>query len=160
MKPRPPAPHPPVGDSGLPDLNPPDIEVTATRQTETQLNASRGKAPSTRPILTVLTGFDAGKVLPIVDNLVIGRGSDCGLVLSDPGISRAHARVTKRAEELVVDLGSKNGTSVGDKMVGAAGQALQAPGRREVRAPRDRPLRAGDGSGGEARARSVRLLDA
>lgn len=45
--------------------------------------------------------------------LTIGRGTDSGLQLDDPSISRAHARVSPREGGLyVTDLGSHNGTFV------------------------------------------------
>ncbi len=50
--------------------------------------------------------------------LVIGRGSDAGLVLDDSTASRRHAAVTATEEGfLLIDLGSANGTWVNDQRV-------------------------------------------
>lgn len=50
-------------------------------------------------------------------DLVIGRAADCDLVLDDPSVSRRHARLTRGVDGwLVEDLGSANGTRVGDAL--------------------------------------------
>jgi phosphoserine phosphatase RsbU/P len=55
--------------------------------------------------------------------LIIGRGEDCGVRLSDLQVSRHHSRFSLRGGELwVEDLGSHNGTRVN-------GQAISAPRR-------------------------------
>ncbi len=58
--------------------------------------------------------------------LTIGRLPDCGVVLSDPNVSRHHAEVRRQGPEIVlVDLGSTNGTRVNGT---AAGQRRLADG--------------------------------
>jgi pSer/pThr/pTyr-binding forkhead associated (FHA) protein len=53
--------------------------------------------------------------------ILIGRGSDCDLVVKDPKASRHHCRLTREETSLVLeDLGSKNGTFVD-------GERIQAP---------------------------------
>jgi hypothetical protein len=56
---------------------------------------------------------DGGRVELGTEALAIGRLPECGVVLSDPNVSRRHAEV-RRAGDLVVvaDLGSTNGTRV------------------------------------------------
>ena len=116
---------PPTGTSGLPDLGTLEAEVTATRQTDTNHRPLAPSPRSARPTLTVLTGFDAGKVIVLAAEAVVGRGSESHLVLSDPGVSRAHARLVRVADEVVVyDLGSKNRTFVGEAVVGPSGRML------------------------------------
>ncbi len=45
--------------------------------------------------------------------IVMGRGPECQLQLTDPGISRQHAKVNKSGEDFVcIDLNSRNGTRV------------------------------------------------
>jgi DNA-binding NtrC family response regulator len=44
--------------------------------------------------------------------MVFGRGADCDVVLDDPSVSRAHARLLTGPPLCVVDLGSANGTHV------------------------------------------------
>jgi len=51
---------------------------------------------------------------------LIGRASDCHLCLDSNTVSRHHARLRVKGEEVVLeDLGSKNGTFVGDEPVAA-----------------------------------------
>jgi len=51
------------------------------------------------------------------DNLV-GRGVDASVWIDAPGVSRHHARiVVRQGEATLEDLGSKNGTYVGDSRV-------------------------------------------
>lgn len=52
--------------------------------------------------------------------VTIGRGPECDLVLFDPSVSRAHARVERDAEGRLVlrDLASRNGVRVGAHRVG------------------------------------------
>ncbi len=55
--------------------------------------------------------------------LIVGRSADADVVLADRFISRHHARVSRRGEDLVVeDLGSRNGTLVN-------GTAIEGPVR-------------------------------
>jgi pSer/pThr/pTyr-binding forkhead associated (FHA) protein len=47
------------------------------------------------------------------DSVVIGRGTECDVVIKDPKASRRHCQLTrKEAGFLLEDLGSKNGTYV------------------------------------------------
>ena len=125
-KPPPDPKDPAVGSSGLPSLTMFDAEATSTRNTETTHHLAPPSTRSARATLTVLTGFDAGKVVAItVAELLVGRASTCALSLSDPGVSRSHARIVRRGEDVVVyDEGSKNGTYVGDVPVGPDGLVL------------------------------------
>jgi hypothetical protein len=55
-----------------------------------------------------------GETYPLGDELTVGRGGGCGIVLPDDGfVSTVHARVFQRGDEVLVeDLGSRNGTFV------------------------------------------------
>lgn len=85
--------------------------------------AGGGAAPlpaHLRLSLALLTGPRAGDVVTIQKgHLKIGReGGDADLQLVDPGVSRSHALVeVVGGQVLVKDLGSKNGTFVGDERV-------------------------------------------
>ena len=50
-------------------------------------------------------------------NLVIGRDSDCDIIITDNIVSRHHAVIAKRDSEWVVEDTSKNGTYVNEKTV-------------------------------------------
>ncbi len=71
--------------------------------------------------LTVVEGPDAGAEAVIAEQgkpLVVGRAPGCGLVLADADASRRHCEVFRRGTGLWVrDLGSKNGTRVGEELI-------------------------------------------
>ncbi len=73
------------------------------------------------PRLVFLNGAQAGRVLelpPPPARLVIGRARECDIALDDADASRRHCELLVRVDGVeVVDLGSKNGTSVDDRSV-------------------------------------------
>ena len=60
-----------------------------------------------------------GERHPVLDRVVVGRGTEADLRINDPGVSRRHAELRLEGEgDLVVeDLGSTNGTSVDGERV-------------------------------------------
>jgi predicted Zn finger-like uncharacterized protein len=68
--------------------------------------------------LAVIAGPDAGRIFPIEKpRVVIGR-EEVDVVLEDPEISRQHAAVEVAGDKVtVVDLGSSNGTLIGESPV-------------------------------------------
>lgn len=68
--------------------------------------------------LAVIAGPDAGTMFSIdKPRIVMGR-EDVDMALDDPEISRNHAAIEVRGEQvLLVDLGSTNGTFVGDQPI-------------------------------------------
>lgn len=55
-----------------------------------------------------------GKV-PLTNEIIVGRSTDCDLILADPSISRTHARFFVRAGDCYVeDLDSHNGIFVNE----------------------------------------------
>ena len=66
------------------------------------------------PQLKVLEGTLKGEQFEVTpDGIVIGRGDDCQVRLTEPGVSREHARVfLHNAGVWVQDLGSRNGVYV------------------------------------------------
>jgi len=71
------------------------------------------------PRLVVLRGNGpVGHVYPIKDQLLIGRASDCEIILDDTFASSHHARVySTGASFWLEDLKSTNGTTVADKKI-------------------------------------------
>lgn len=77
--------------------------------------------PSTYRLLVRSTGPLAGKVYEIEkDEVTIGRDLNCEIVISDPEVSRRHARLYLQGANYVLeDLGSTNGTFVnGQRLMG------------------------------------------
>jgi len=68
--------------------------------------------------LAVIAGPDAGRIFPIEKpRVVIGR-EEVDVVLEDPEISRQHAAIEVAGDKVtVVDLGSANGTLIGETLV-------------------------------------------
>jgi S-DNA-T family DNA segregation ATPase FtsK/SpoIIIE len=77
-------------------------------------------APPPRPQvrLRVVAGPDQGIEVGVIGEVAtIGRAPACTLVLSDPLVSRRHARVHVDPRPYVVDEGSAHGTAIGDVRV-------------------------------------------
>jgi len=62
-----------------------------------------------------------GEVYPLGEELTVGRGGGCGIVLPDDHfVSTVHARLFRRGDDVFVeDLGSRNGTFVNGETVAA-----------------------------------------
>jgi len=71
----------------------------------------RGPAAAT---LTVLSGPDSGRGFPLPEGTsYLGRGNDADVRLSDPLISKRHARITVTDTVEITDMGSANGLMIG-----------------------------------------------
>lgn len=77
--------------------------------------------------LVVHAGPLAGKGFPITrDTLTFGRGPDNDITLDDTQVSRNHARLLRRGDEVIIeDLGSTNGTLINGKPI--TGQHVLQP---------------------------------
>ncbi|MCZ7677272.1 MAG: GGDEF domain-containing protein [Sandaracinaceae bacterium] len=86
--------------------------------------ASLGLPPrsAATPFLILLAGEDAGKMVRVETEVLIGRSPKAGLRLTGEGVSRLHARFVRREDGTYVeDLGSTNGTLVnGVRLTGPA----------------------------------------
>jgi hypothetical protein len=62
-----------------------------------------------------------GESYPLGDEITVGRGGGCGIVLTaDQFVSTVHARVFRRGDDVFVeDLGSRNGTFVNGERISA-----------------------------------------
>jgi predicted component of type VI protein secretion system len=89
------------------------------------LEAGRMKAD-----LVLLKNDGAYKTFPLTSNVVIiGRRHDCDLQIPLPTVSRRHCQITQNGQALKIrDLGSKAGTFVNDKRIGADGEGRLKPG--------------------------------
>src|SRR5579871_32231 len=69
--------------------------------------------------LTIAEGKEAGREFVFQQaQVVIGRTSECDVVLYDPGVSRKHARIFNEGDTYFVeDMGSSNGTKVNGSVV-------------------------------------------
>lgn len=79
------------------------------------------RVPSTgRPRLVLVQAPGTGRREVVIDKdlIVLGRGSDADVRLTDAGVSRRHAEVRREGDEVfLVDLGSTNGTQVNGRGV-------------------------------------------
>lgn len=80
--------------------------------------AARRRGPGLRLRLLEPTARE-GETIPLGDELTVGRGGGCGIVLADDQfVSTVHARVFRRGDDVFVeDLGSRNGTFVNGQPV-------------------------------------------
>ena len=84
---------------------------------ETVTRAETGGAASRRDVFFHLK-WQTGRVTLDEGEHVLGRDPDVAIYLNAPGVSRRHALIRIAANQATIeDLGSKNGTSVGDERV-------------------------------------------
>ena len=79
-----------------------------------------GSIPSASATVATLIQMNTSKSFAIMNNteLVIGKGSQADVIVSNPIISRAHAKISCHNGTCTIqDLGSKNGTFVGDQKI-------------------------------------------
>jgi len=73
------------------------------------------------PRVYVLSGRSVGRSFDVSEGDVVGRAGECEIALSEPSISRRHARFElRRGRWFVVDLGSTNGVRHDGERVRAA----------------------------------------
>ncbi|MGH2772401.1 MAG: FHA domain-containing protein [Actinomycetota bacterium] len=76
-----------------------------------------GKAPD-RLVVSPPDGKPRSYDIP--DELIIGRGEKCHVVITDPYSSQVHARVYRRGDQMFIeDMGSTNGTYLNRRKVGS-----------------------------------------
>ena len=74
--------------------------------------------PKDTPILVAQTGSQSGQRWSLnKDELIIGRGADCDVMIDDKTVSRHHAKIVRETDKwLLVDT-SKNGVHVNGQAV-------------------------------------------
>jgi pSer/pThr/pTyr-binding forkhead associated (FHA) protein len=76
-------------------------------------SATRTRIIPPKAVLRGVSGAYFGKIIPIRGRLVIGRGSECDLILDEQEMSRRHAVIENFGDGIYLrDLGSANGTFV------------------------------------------------
>ena len=98
------------GASGSPLGASPALEGTRSAAGVLLRRTLEGPAPA-GPHFTVLRAGGGEELLPLIEEVTVGRGDGSDLTLTDPGASRRHARLAVGADggATVEDLGSKNG---------------------------------------------------
>ena len=77
---------------------------------------ARGRGPARLRI--VEPEARRGETFTLDDEVTVGRGGGCGIVLDDSFVSQVHARVFRRDGDVYVeDLGSRNGTLLNGRPV-------------------------------------------
>jgi diguanylate cyclase (GGDEF)-like protein len=87
----------------------------------------RGPGGRDRAYVIVLTGLNVGEMFRVGENpLVVGRGDDAGIKLSDDAVSRRHASLQViDGHAFVEDLGSRNGTWINGERIQAGARPLR-----------------------------------
>jgi signal transduction histidine kinase/CheY-like chemotaxis protein len=96
------------------------LEATMTLGLVGHESTEHGGDPAAQ--LVILVGPDAGRRVPVHDDIVIGRDADVGVAVQDDGVSRRHSAIRRNAggEFIIEDLGSRNGTFVNGLRIGTA----------------------------------------
>jgi predicted Zn finger-like uncharacterized protein len=98
----------------------PATEVSPPRSEAAAAPAELPPLPSNRRYsLAILLGADAGNIRPMTQpRVVLGRGGESDVQLHDSEVSRRHAMIEVRGDDITLtDLGSTNGTFVGGEPV-------------------------------------------
>lgn len=109
---------------GAPQPNPAwtrPFAASATPTLESRSSDQGSFAPGKRYAIVIVNGEEPGRVVPLAKpRVVIGR-ADCDIVLKDPELSRQHALIAVNGTNArLEDLGSTNGTFIGDERINTA----------------------------------------
>lgn len=104
-----------------------DYENDEERNADTGLFDETNHVTMAQSVAASLVQMNTGKAFSIPEGteLVIGKGSQANIIVSNPIISRAHAKISVHGGVCTIqDLGSKNGTFVGDQRLPNGGSAI------------------------------------
>ncbi|HZP67881.1 MAG TPA: FHA domain-containing protein [Rudaea sp.] len=88
-------------------------ESKNAKPAEVEASPTRARMIPPKVVLRGVSGAYFGKIIPVRGRLVIGRGSECDLILDEPEMSRRHAMIENSDDGIFLrDLGSANGTFV------------------------------------------------
>jgi len=125
-----------VPEKVVPSAFPDDEQFPSERPTIIEevdvavLNRTAKVAPRTRPLITVLTGPEKGAAFSFATaEATIGRSEDAAISIPDMGLSRIHAKISRKSDGYYLeDAGSTNGTFVDEGRIEHAVRLL--PGAR------------------------------
>jgi S-DNA-T family DNA segregation ATPase FtsK/SpoIIIE len=104
------APGARLGDSGI--LSGATVALAGTGD----ISGAEGPPRQVAAVVHVVSGPDEGREFPLpAGSVVVGRDRSCEVRLSDPLVSRRHARMTIGETVELVDMGSSNGLVIGDE---------------------------------------------
>ncbi|WP_438021111.1 sigma 54-interacting transcriptional regulator [Sorangium sp. So ce315] len=110
-----------------PGVEPPPVGAEVATELDADEGAPGERTPQGQASLIVRAGDGAARVIDLADGdvVAIGRAPESAVCVDDARVSRHHARVARRGHALaLVDLGSRNGTSVNGAVVRGAERAL------------------------------------
>ncbi len=98
---------------------PPSEKTTFIQGDQKTLNAELQKAKEQEACLIIIRGSPQGHRFFLTQSeMTIGRDPSADISVSDEGISRKHAKLTKEESKIcITDLGSSNGTFINDKKI-------------------------------------------
>ncbi len=98
--------------------------------TDLPTDLAQSREELSRPyVLATWAGGSVSRPVTDGESLVIGRASDSDLVIDHPTVSRRHARLTVGSPARIEDLGSANGTRIGDAVLRPTQPAVLERGR-------------------------------
>ena len=116
------APDVPIQSTPAPAVTSTPAPPEAPHTPQTQDNAKTMLINNVKPLSTLASLIETSKNIthPInSDHIVIGRGSTCDVIISEPGVSRHHAEMARSASGwMITDTGSTNGVYVNGIPVG------------------------------------------
>lgn len=106
------------------------LDESETKRIEEPAPRGVGSPPEDLSLCIVGENSLATYLLPAGRTVVLGRSVDADVRIDDASMSRRHARIRNDAVASLEDLGSANGTRIGDRRLAPGETAALAPGDR------------------------------